>query len=219
MPQKHQPGTTEGFLAKLREGGFKNSSAAKKSIGKMATWSAAEKKRGGQLADEYFADPAKFSVKEFYKAAPAAKSAAASRLDPPVLLGSPSASSPTPALGRSQALASLEFLERLVRVSNETLVGLAHVHQLYPEADISEGQVIVQAMSVAIGVVEKLTKYALLDLPSVPTKAEPPVKAEAPAPPPKNEPEPADEKSDKAPEEDDDDDDDDAPRPPWAKKK
>lgn len=215
MPQKHQPGTTEGFLVKLREGGFKNSSAAKKSIGKMATWSAAEKKRGGQLADEYFADPAKFSVKEFYKAAPAAKAAAASRLDPPVLLGSPSASSPTPALGRAQALASLEFLERLVRVSNETLVGLAHVHQLYPEADISEGQVIVQAMSVSIGVIEKLTKYALLDLPPVPGKVEPPAKVEAPEPPPKNEhPDP----DEKAPE-DDDDDDEGTPRPPWAKKK
>lgn len=218
MPQKHQPGTTEGFLVKLREGGFKNSSAAKKSIGKMATWSAAEKKRGGQLADEYFADPAKFSVKEFYKAAPAAKAAAASRLDPPVLLGSPSASSPTPLPGRAQALASLEFLERLVRVSNEALAGLAHVKQLYPEADISDGQVIVPTMSISIAVIEKLTKYALLDLPSidfpsVPEKAEAPAKVAAPEPPPKSaDPDP----DKKAPEEDDDDD---TPRPPWAKKK
>lgn len=217
MPQKHSPGTTEGFLTKLRQGGFKDPTSAKKSIGKMATWSAAEKKRAGQLADEYFADPAKFSVTEFYKAAPAAKAAAAARLDPPVLTGAPStAASPSPLMGRVQATAGLDFLERLVRVSNEVLVGLSHAKDLYPEADISEGQVVIQSMSVAIGVIEKLTAYALIDLPTPAGKASSPKTT----PKPKEDAEP-DKKSAEAEEREDADEkaeEEEDSRPPWAKK-
>lgn len=61
MPQKYEPKNPDEWLVKLTTGQYKNVTSARKAIAHMQTWTPAQKARGVELADRYFASPTRFN--------------------------------------------------------------------------------------------------------------------------------------------------------------